>query len=152
MPYRICKTYTVDKSCCHVAKALSGMSEFQDEFCLPKGLRRSFEITLEVARIDDVDVMALIKAFERSIGDYIALFDHAVCINVADRMLETFKRAYGRVILFDGEPTNALIAKTVYDRSVAALSDERFVGLAGRVRVLRVRVQEDESDWAEYSE
>ena len=72
-------------------------------------------------------------------------------------MFETLKAAYGqRVIPFaDTEPTTEVLAKTFFDEmareltTYAARAESRYK-LRPTVRLVKVRVWETSSSWAEY--
>ena len=84
--------------------------------------------------------------------------NHALCMNTADPAYQEFKSRYGdRVIGFENQdPTTELMARTIFDHTEKALAayaartDTRYL-LAPGVRLVRVRVWEPSSSWAEYT-
>jgi 6-pyruvoyltetrahydropterin/6-carboxytetrahydropterin synthase len=98
------------------------------------------------------------KVVKDAIGGYLEDFDHALCVNTQDPMFDTLKTAYGdRVIAFkDTEPTTEVLAKTFFDaiqdglKKYAERTDTRYK-LRDSVRLVRIRVWETSSAWAEYA-
>jgi 6-pyruvoyltetrahydropterin/6-carboxytetrahydropterin synthase len=84
-------------------------------------------------------------------------FDHAMCMNTADPAYPDFKARYGdRVIGFENQdPTTEVMARTIFEQASRALtayaarSGKRYTLQPG-VRLVRVRVWETSSSWAEY--
>ena len=79
-------------------------------------------------------------------------------MNTDDPMYPTFKKAYGeRVIGFAStEPTTEVLAKAFYDACVAGFAAYAQAGsgrytLRQSVRIVRLRVWETSSSWAEYA-
>jgi 6-pyruvoyltetrahydropterin/6-carboxytetrahydropterin synthase len=78
-------------------------------------------------------------------------------MNTADPAYDDFKARYGdRVIGFENQdPTTELMARTIFDHTTQALADyaarssSRY-HLRSSVRLVRVRVWETSSSWAEY--
>lgn len=109
---------------------------------------------------DDLDPNGMVcdfKIVRAAVGDYLESFDHALCVNTQDPMFETLKQAYGeRVIAFpDTEPTTEVLAKTFFDEIAKGLATYGHSGnprypLRDQVRLVRVRVWETSSSWAEY--
>lgn len=152
MPYRICKTIDIENG--HM------LSKHPDKCRFPHGHTRKVEIVLEAEELDANGMVCDFKLIKEAAGDFLEQFDHALCMNSEDPMYATFKQAYGeRVIGFPAtEPTTEVLAKHFHDAIAAKLAD--FAGPAGEtlryplragVRVVRVRVWETASSWAEYS-
>jgi 6-pyruvoyltetrahydropterin/6-carboxytetrahydropterin synthase len=151
MPYRICKTLEIENG--HM------LSRHPDKCQFPHGHSRKVEIVLEAAELDANGMVCDFKAVKDSVGEWLDTFDHALCMNTSDRMYETLKAAYGdRVIGFvDTEPTTEVLAKTFFDEIKIRLQAEvRSRGakypIRGDVRLVRVRVWETSSSWAEYED
>lgn len=149
MPYRICKTLEIENG--HM------LTHHPDRCRFPHGHSRKVEIILEA---DDVDAHGMVcdfKIVKDAIGDYLDEFDHALCVNTQDPMFETLKKTYGdRVIAFkDTEPTTEVLAKTFFDaircgfKKYIERKDARYK-LRDSVRLVRIRVWETSSSWAEY--
>lgn len=151
MPYRICKTLEIENG--HM------LTHHPDKCRFPHGHSRKVEIILEA---DDVDAHGMVcdfKIVKDAIGDYLDSFDHSLCVNTQDPMFQTLKDTYGeRVIAFqDTEPTTEVLAKTFFDSIKDGLAkyssqgDTRYK-LRSSVRLVRIRVWETSSAWAEYEE
>ena len=151
MPYRICKTLEIENG--HM------LTLHPDKCRFPHGHSRKVELVLEADSLDENGMVCDFKIIKDAVGDYLDSFDHALCVNTKDAMFETLKVAYGdRVIAFENtEPTTEVLAKTFFDAcrdmlaGYASRTDARYK-LRGRVRLVRVRVWETSSSWAEYEE
>jgi 6-pyruvoyltetrahydropterin/6-carboxytetrahydropterin synthase len=150
MPYRICKSFEVESG--HM------LSKHPDKCRFPHGHSRKIELVLEAAALDGNDMVCDFKAVKAVIGEYLAQFDHAMCMNVADPMFGEMKKRYGEQIIgFEQvDPTTEVLAKTVCDCLQARLADPSFLActpypVRTDVRVVRVRVWETSSSWAEYT-
>ena len=149
MPYRICKTIEIENG--HM------LTHHPDKCRFPHGHTRKVEMVLEADVLDAGGMVCDFKIVKDAVGDYLEAFDHALCMNTQDPMFETFQAAYGdRVIPFaDTEPTTEVLAKTFFDAckkhlaAYASRADARYK-LAPNVRLVRVRVWETSSSWAEY--
>jgi 6-pyruvoyltetrahydropterin/6-carboxytetrahydropterin synthase len=150
MPYRVCKTIEIENG--HM------LSKHPDKCRFPHGHTRRVEIVLEADDLDDNGMVCDFKIVKTAIGEYLDRFDHALCMNTDDAMYESLKKAYGeRVIGFPHtEPTTEVLAQTFFAECANALAEyadapaTRYP-LREKVRLLRVRVWETSSSWAEYS-
>ncbi len=149
MPYRICKTIEVENG--HM------LSLHPDKCRFPHGHTRRVEFVLEAADLDANGMVCDFKIIKDAVGEYVDSFDHALCMNTNDPMYATLKDAYGdRVIGFTAtEPTTEVLAKAIFDectKRLTAYRDQKDVRypLRSGVRLLRVRVWETSSSWAEY--
>ena len=149
MPYRVCKTIEIENG--HM------LSKHPDKCRFPHGHTRRVEIILEAEDLDANGMVCDFKIVKTAIGDYLETFDHALCMNTDDPMYDTLKAAYGdRVIGFaNTEPTTEVLAKTFFEACEAGLSEyasretRRYL-LRSTVRLVRVRVWETTTSWAEY--
>ena len=149
MPYRICKTIEIENG--HM------LTHHPDKCRFPHGHSRKVEIVIEADELDAGGMVCDFKIVKDAVGDYLEFFDHALCVNTQDPMFETLKAAYGdRIIPFtDTEPTTEVLAKTFFDEIVrglaayAARTEPRYK-LRSSVRLVKVRVWETSSSWAEY--
>jgi len=149
MSYRICKTIKIESG--HM------LTHHQDKCRFPHGHSRKIEVVLEADELDGNGMVCDFKAVKAAVGEYLETFDHALCVNSQDPMFETLKNAYGeRIIAFaDMEPTTEVLAKTFFDAirrylsDYAARPDSRYKLRSG-IRLVRVRVWETSSSWAEY--
>lgn len=135
------------------------LSKHPDKCRFPHGHTRKVELVLEAGELDANDMVCDFKAVKAIVGEYIERLDHAMCMNVADPMFEEMKKRYGEQIIgYEGvDPTTEIIARSVYDHLRERLADpalsagdSRYPVRAG-VRVVRVRVWETSSSWAEYA-
>lgn len=149
MSYRICKTIEIENG--HM------LTHHPDKCRFPHGHSRKVEIVIEADELDANGMVCDFKIVRDAVGDYLDTFDHALCVNTQDPMFETLRVAYGdRVIPFtDTEPTTEVLAKTFFDTCKTHLAeyarrlDTRYK-LSPKVRLVRVRVWETSSSWAEY--
>ncbi len=149
MPYRICKTIEIENG--HM------LSLHPDKCRFPHGHTRRVEFVLEATDLDANGMVCDFKVVKDAVGDYVDSFDHALCMNTDDPMYATLKEAYGdRVIGFTAtEPTTEVLAKAIFDECVQRLGEyrsrtqSRYV-LRDGVRLVRIRVWETSSSWAEY--
>jgi 6-pyruvoyltetrahydropterin/6-carboxytetrahydropterin synthase len=147
--YRICKTLEIENG--HM------LARHPDACRFPHGHSRRVEIVIEAESLDDGGMVCDFKAVKDAALACLEPFDHALCVNTADPMYATLKDAYGeRVIGFlDKDPTTEVLAKTFFDavagalRAAGAGRDERFP-VRESLRLVRVRVWETSSSWAEY--
>ena len=149
MPYRICKSLEIENG--HM------LSKHPDKCRFPHGHTRRVEFVLEAAELDANEMVCDFKIVRQAVGDWLDTFDHALCMNTADPAYQEFKTRYGaRVIGFDNQdPTTEVMARTIFDHTAQALSDHAAHGdacyrLSAGVRLVRVRVWETSSAWAEY--
>ena len=149
MPYRVCKAIEIENG--HM------LSKHPDKCKYPHGHTRKVEFVLEADELDDNEMVCDFKIVKQVIDGYLQTYDHAMCVNTSDPMFDTLKEAYGeRVIGFENlDPTTELIAKTVFDVFQAKLDEYRkqpnpCYPLQADIRIVKVRVWETTSSWAEY--
>jgi len=151
MPYRICKTVEIESG--HM------LTNHPDKCRFPHGHSRKVEIVIEADELDENGMVCDFKTVKDAVGDYLETFDHSLCVNSQDPMFSILKQAYGdRVIAFTNtEPTTEILAKTFFDAikrdlaEYASRADSRYK-LLPSVRLVRLRVWETSSSWAEYEE
>jgi 6-pyruvoyltetrahydropterin/6-carboxytetrahydropterin synthase len=151
MPYRICKHIVVESG--HM------LAKHPDKCQFPHGHTRRVEFVLEADELDANDMVCDFKVITTAVNDLIQSYDHSMCMNTDDPKYAEFKAAYGdRVIGFASvDPTTEVIARTIFDACKARLilyaqrSDVQFA-LRNHVRLIRIRVWETETSWAEYGE
>jgi 6-pyruvoyltetrahydropterin/6-carboxytetrahydropterin synthase len=149
MPYRICKSIEVENG--HM------LTKHPDKCRFPHGHSRKVEFVIEADELDDQQMVCDFKIIKSVVGEWLDGFDHALCMNTADPAYPDFKARYGdRVIGFENQdPTTELMARTIFDHCSIALADYARQGggrypLQAGVRLIRVRVWETSSSWAEY--
>lgn len=151
MPYRICKTIEVENG--HMLSKHPGNCKY------PHGHSRQVELVLESEQLDHNDMVCDFSIIKIVLKDFLDSFDHAMCMNTNDPMYTSFKTAYGdRIIGIDSaDPTTEVIARMIFDRLSNSLKEysknnnQPYV-LAEGVRLVRVRVWETSTSWAEYGE
>jgi len=147
--FRICKSLEIENG--HM------LSKHPDKCRFPHGHTRKVEFVLEADELDPNDMVCDFKIIKDALGEWLDTFDHAMCMNTADPAYPEFKARYGdRVIGFENkDPTTEMMARTIFDQATAALAAYAAGGgrkypLSNGVRLVRVRVWETTSSWAEY--
>jgi 6-pyruvoyltetrahydropterin/6-carboxytetrahydropterin synthase len=151
MPYRICKTIEIESG--HM------LSKHHENCKYPHGHSRQVELILESDELDANDMVCDFSVLKVALKGFLDSLDHAMCINTKDPMYKTFKKTYGdRVIGFDNtDPTTEVIAKMIFDKVKNSL--DRYGNKKGQpyrlskgVRLIRARVWETSTSWAEYGQ
>lgn len=149
MPYRICKSLEIENG--HM------LSKHPDKCRFPHGHTRKVEFVIEADELDSNDMVCDFKIIKTVVGEWLETFDHAMCMNTADAAYPEFKARYGdRVIGFDHQdPTTEVLARVIFDHASGALAAYAAAGkgdfpLESGVRLIRVRVWETSSSWAQY--
>jgi len=150
MPFRICKIFEIENG--HM------LSKHPEKCQFPHGHSRKVECVLEAAELDGSEMVCDFKLLKHLIGEYLDTFDHAMCMNTEDPAYEEFKARYGdRVIGFEREdPTTEILARDFFHHlkgSLATYLADQSKGypLQEGVRLVKIRVWETSSSWAEYS-
>jgi 6-pyruvoyltetrahydropterin/6-carboxytetrahydropterin synthase len=151
MPYRICKTFEIENG--HM------LTKHPDKCAFPHGHTRSVEFVLEAEELDANEMVCDFKIIKQIMFDFLGTLDHAMCINTDDPMYADFKSSYGeRVIGFEAtDPTTEVIAKTIFDHfkeklaQYANMPAQRYP-LRSTLRIVKVRLWETSTSWAEYCE
>ncbi len=151
MAYRICKMFEVENG--HM------LSKHPDKCRFPHGHTRKVELVLEAETLDRNDMVCDFEVIKETMSEFLAQFDHAMCVNTADPNYHNLKATYGeRVIGFeDVDPTTEVTAKTIFDHfrgsllAYKARNDVRYP-LGAIPKIVKVRVWETSSSWAEYLE
>jgi 6-pyruvoyltetrahydropterin/6-carboxytetrahydropterin synthase len=151
MAYRICKSFEIENG--HM------LWKHPDKCRFPHGHSRRVEFVLEAETLDRNDMVCDFKVIKESMEELLAGFDHALCVNTADAKYAELKEAYGdRIIGFEQvDPTTEVMAKTIFEHlrrqlsEYAAREGVRYPLRKG-LRILRVRLWETSSSWAEYVE
>ena len=151
MPYRICKTFEIESG--HM------LSKHPDKCAFPHGHTRKIECVLEADELDKNEMVCDFKIIKQIMSDFLETFDHAMCVNTEDPRYSDFKSFYGgRVISFERtDPTTEVLAKKAFSHlqerlaEYASTSTQRYP-LRNTLRVVKVRVWETSSSWAEYWE
>ena len=151
--FRICKTFTVESG--HM------LSKHRERCKYPHGHTRQIELVLASPSLDENDMVCDFQWIKLAVASYIDRFDHALCVNAGDPILEQLSGQDQRIVVFEeGDPTTELLAKRVHDhlreqiQAGLSLSNDAGVTyhISKGVRVERVRVGETPTSWAEYCE
>ncbi len=151
--YRICKAFTIETG--HM------LSKHPERCKYPHGHTRRVELVLASPTLDDNDMVCDFKWIKLAVADFLDQFDHALCVNISDPVIEKLGTAGERVVIFEeGDPTTELMAKRIYDhlndqiRKGATFTTESGIAYKIRqdVRVERVRVGETPTSWAEFED
>lgn len=149
MPYRICKMFEIESG--HI------LSKHPDRCQFPHGHSRRVEIVLEADTLDDHQMVCDYQVIKETMRDYLDTFDHAMCINTDHPAYVPLQEAYGeRLIPFESEdPTSENMAHTIFKMCQKQLDAYLIEGnplfpLRSCVRLVRIRVWETSSSWAEY--
>lgn len=150
MPYRICKSLEIENG--HM------LTKHPDKCRFPHGHSRKVELVLEADELDENQMVCDFKIISEAVGQWLETFDHALCMNTADPAYQELKSRYGaRVIGFENQdPTTELMARTIFEHAAQSLTaraarSDTLYRLAAGVRLVRVRVWETSSSWAEYA-
>jgi 6-pyruvoyltetrahydropterin/6-carboxytetrahydropterin synthase len=150
MPYRICKTFEIENG--HM------LAKHPDKCRFPHGHTRKIEFLLEADALDQNDMVCDFKVVKEVMADFLEQYDHALCVNTHDPKYAELKASYrDRVIGFEGvDPTTEVMAKTVHDyfqQRLAEYAASAKAEFPARqcLRIVKVRVWETSSSWAEYS-
>ena len=151
MPYRICKTFEIESG--HM------LSKHPDKCAFPHGHTRKVEFVLEADELDHNEMVCDFKIIGQTMSEFLGTLDHAMCVNTDDPRYADFKAAYGdRVIAFEAaDPTTEVIAKRIFDHLKEKLAQYSSTQpgqypLRQVVRIVKVRLWETSSSWAEYSD
>jgi 6-pyruvoyltetrahydropterin/6-carboxytetrahydropterin synthase len=149
MAYRICKSLEIENG--HM------LSKHPDKCRFPHGHTRKVEFVIEADKLDSNEMVCDFKIIKEVVGDWLDGFDHALCMNTADEAYQEFKNLYGdHVIGFENQdPTTEVLAREIFAHASKALANYAAEGqgtyrLDSQVRLIRVRVWETSSSWAEY--
>ncbi|MCB1129768.1 MAG: 6-carboxytetrahydropterin synthase [Verrucomicrobiae bacterium] len=147
--FRICKSLEIENG--HM------LSKHPEKCRFPHGHTRKVEFVIEAEDLDDSQMVCDFKLVKQAVGEWLDTFDHAMCMNTEDPAFADFKKLYGdRVIGFEGlDPTTEVMAKEIFDHTSRALEAHAAAGdprypLRPSVRLVRVRIWETSSSWAEY--
>lgn len=149
MTYRICKSIEIESG--------HQLSKHPDKCRFPHGHSRKVEFVLEADELDEHGMVCDFKIIKEAVRDLAECYDHALCMNTDDPQFALLQQVYGDRIIgfFHQEPTTEVLAKTFFEVASAALEQYAAMGtgrylLRPSVRLLRVRVGETSSSWAEY--
>jgi 6-pyruvoyltetrahydropterin/6-carboxytetrahydropterin synthase len=151
MPYRISKSFEIENG--HM------LAKHPEKCRFPHGHSRTVELVLEADTLDANEMVCDFKLLKELMHGFLEQYDHALCMNTDDPEFSRMKSVYGeRVIGFlNTDPTTEVMAATIFDHFKERLA--AHVRRAGgvyaarpEVRLVRVRVTETSSSWAEYWE
>jgi len=149
MPYRICKIIELESG--HM------LSKSRDNCRFPHGHSRQVELILEADELDCNDMVCDFSLLKAVLQGLLESFDHAMYVNTSDPSYEMLLKTCGeRLIGFaNTDPTTEVIARTIFEKIDESLRthgrrDDQLYPVAKNVRLVRVRVWETSSCWAEY--
>ena len=152
--YRVCKTFEVENA--HM------LSKHPEKCKFPHGHSRKIELVVSASKLDEADMVCDFKVIKELMTDFLDTLDHAMCVNTADPGYKHLLALYGeRIIKFENEdPTTEVIAKLIYDHFKTALREYASgqtlkaipYDLRANLRIVKVRLWETNSSWAEYWE
>lgn len=137
------------------------LSKHPDKCKFPHGHSRKVECVLEADSLDDREMVCDFKLVKQVLAEHLDQYDHAMCMNTEDPAYAEFVERYGeRVIGFENEdPTTEVLARELFHTLQAKLAalvetddQSKYPFRNDAVRVIRMRVWETSSSWAEYSE
>lgn len=145
MIYRVCKSFAIENG--HLLSKHPGKCRF------PHGHSRRIDVVVAAGGLDAHDMVCDFAALKAALQDFLAGWDHALCLNTDDPAFAEFRARYGdRVVPFDRrDPTSEVMAHAVFEELQRRLAADP-PGIQPGVRVVRVRVTETGGSWAEYSE
>ncbi len=151
MPFRICKVFDIENG--HM------LSKHPDKCKFPHGHTRKVEFIIEADELNENDMVCDFKVVKECIHEFVMSFDHSMCMNTMDPNYPTMKAAFGdRIIDFENaDPTTEVIARAIFLEfkrrlaEYATRSDVRYP-VSEHVRLIRVRLWETPTSWAEYFE
>jgi 6-pyruvoyltetrahydropterin/6-carboxytetrahydropterin synthase len=151
MPYRICKSFEIENG--HM------LSKHPDKCRFPHGHSRKVELILEADTLDANEMVCDFKVVKELMQNFLDSLDHALCMNTDDPEYERMKAVYGeRVIGYAQlDPTTEVLAESIFrelQRALAkrAAAQASVYAVRTNVRVVRVRLWETSSSWAEFWE
>ncbi len=150
MPFRICKSFEIESG--HM------LSKHPEKCRFPHGHTRKIEFTLEADELDENDMVCDFKVIKELMHEFLERLDHSMCVNTADPRYAELKAAYGeRIIDFQNvDPTTEVMTKRIFDSFNQKLDEYRQTSaesfpVRANVRVVKVRLWETSSSWAEYA-
>jgi 6-pyruvoyltetrahydropterin/6-carboxytetrahydropterin synthase len=151
MPFRISKSFEIESG--HM------LAKHPEKCRFPHGHTRKIEFVLEASTLDHNEMVCDFKLVKDLMSEFLDGFDHSICMNTNDLMYPQMKEAYGdRVIAFERiDPTTEVMAETIFRecerrlREQMATKGQRYF-IRPDVKLVRVRVWETSSSWAEYFE
>jgi 6-pyruvoyltetrahydropterin/6-carboxytetrahydropterin synthase len=151
MLYRICKTFEVENA--HM------LSKHPEKCKFPHGHSRKIEVVVSARELDGSDMVCDFKALKLAVAEFLDSFDHAICVNSKDPLLEALRARVGaRVIVYENtDPTTEVMARHMFEFIERALRQELKAGPGGKppyqigstVKLERLRLWETTSSWAE---
>lgn len=143
MPYRIGKSFSIESG--HLLSKHPGQCRF------PHGHSRRIEVVVAAPELDGRDMVCDFAELKAALHDFLAGWDHALCVNTDDPAFADLRARYGdRVVPFDHrDPTSEVMARLIHDELRGRLAGRGDA--PARLAIERVRVTETSGSWAEYS-
>ncbi len=125
----------------------------------PHGHTRIIEVVVEGDRLNPQGMLVDFKALKLALERYVDRYDHALAVNSNDPAYQDLKGRFPdeAFVVFDQEePTTERIARDIYDYAseifAKGYQDGPYRIEKGQNRVVRVRVGETPSSWAEFGD
>ena len=151
MPYRICKSLEIENG--HM------LSKHPENCKYPHGHSRRVEIVLEADTLDSSDMVCDFKIVKLILKDFLDSWDHAMAMNTQDPNYAVLRGIYGeRILSFENQdPTTEVMVHRLFVELRRRLAEyttapKSSYDLRPEVRLIRVRLTETSSSWAEYEE
>lgn len=149
MPYRVCKSFEIESG--HM------LSKHPEKCRFPHGHTRKVEFVVESDALDGNDMVCDFKVIKELMNQFLDDYDHSLCMNTEDPEYERMKAVYGeRIIGFaKTDPTTEVMAETIFREferrlRVHVASGTKSYPVRPEVRIVKVRVWETSSSWAEF--
>lgn len=149
MPYRICKSFEIESG--HM------LSKHPEKCRFPHGHTRKVEFVVEAETLDANDMVCDFKVIKELMNAFLDEYDHSLCMNTEDPEYGRMKQVYGdRIIGFTKvDPTTEVMAATIFEEfqkrlSAYVQSETATYPIRPEVRIIKVRVWETSSSWAEF--
>lgn len=133
------------------------LSKHPEKCRFPHGHTRKVEFVVEADTLDQNDMVCDFKIIKELMNKFLDDYDHSLCMNTEDPEYSRMKEVYGeRIIGFPKtDPTTEVMAETIFrefQKRLAAhvLSGTRNYPVRLQVRIVKVRVWETSSSWAEF--
>lgn len=145
-PFRICKIFEIESG--HMLFKHPGKCKF------PHGHSRKVECVIESDFLDKNDMVCDFKVLTECMAEFLDRFDHSLCVNTDDPLHDELKSVFGdQIVSFEKtDPTTEVMAETICTHLKGCLKSylKNAQILQPSLRVVKVRVWETSTSWAEY--
>ncbi len=118
----------------------------------PHGHSRTIDIVMEADELSEDGMVIDFAELKQAARQVMETYDHTLCVNSADQRHAELKEIFGDALVSfpDQEPTTETLARRVFDEIAGRLAGGRKRASSNAPRLVRVRVSETSSTWAEY--